>query len=314
MVSVEPIYSVNVHEIITRLQHKVIADTSASKYGVDGRSLVQLFLSKGQWYEQSTLANLAIIRDRQASTLLYRLYKDDWVQFKDVSRRNDFSPQSTTYYWRADRQHIVNKILQQSYKAIGNLRLIRAEMIRTGGLCLDGPGANNNTGNNNIQTGSKGIHELGATSGVDSQSWGVLKNPPPSLTSPDSPRQRGGLTGAGKIGTGAVKVSPTAATGSATATANAKLKVLGTRMYTRNLEQYSAAILQYNMKQEVAMGVIERQGSYARAGNLITPGSRGRPNGKGNGGSVSSTCCRMLRQAPQLQRGTACGPRSPWPV
>ena len=174
LVTAEPMYSVNIQEIITRLKHKVVADTSASRYGVDGRSLVQLFLSKGDWYEQSTLANLAIIRDRQASTLLYRLFRDDWVEFKDISRRNDFSPQSTTYYWRADRQHIVNKILQQSYKAMSNLRIIRAEIIRTGGLCLNSPKAASGNVDDTIHPGVFGTGLARGDSGGNLRSAGII--------------------------------------------------------------------------------------------------------------------------------------------
>ncbi len=299
LMTAESVYSVTVEDIITRLKHKVVADTSASRYGVDGRSLVQLLLSKGHWYEQSTLANLAIIRDRQASTLLYRLFKDDWAEFKDISRRNDFSPQSTTYYWRADRQHIVNKILQHSYKAMSNLRIIRAEIIRTGGLCLDGAGGADSQAGNSINP-----RLPSGNSGADLRKWESMKSPTPSLVGPDSPRHGALSMSGGK---------PSGLPAGGGVDSGLKQKILGTRMYTRNLEQYFTATLQYNMHQEVAKGVIERQDAVARAGTLAPP-VRSRP--KGNGGASSSqerqgspTFVSENAEAKiaQLQRGTARG-------
>ena len=96
-----------------------------------------------------------------------------------------------------------------------------------------------------------------------------MKSLSPNLVSPDYSRQDGlknpgwrandGAAGGGVLG----MKSPTVG--------GSKQKILSPRMYTRNLEQYFTATLQYNMHHEVAMGVIERQDAYARAGTLISP-------------------------------------------
>ena len=73
---------------------------------------------------------MAIIPSRDARELIYKLYREHWIDYQEISKRSDFNPASTYYFWTLDREKIVSNLLNSSYKAIINLRLRKThEMI-----------------------------------------------------------------------------------------------------------------------------------------------------------------------------------------
>ena len=66
---------------------------------------------------------MAIIPARDARELIYKLYREQWIDYQEISKRSDFNPASTFYFWTLNRDKIVSNLISSSYKAIVNLRL-----------------------------------------------------------------------------------------------------------------------------------------------------------------------------------------------
>jgi len=69
---------------------------------------------------------MAIIPPRDARELIYKLYRERWVDYQEISKRSDFNPASTYYFWTLDRDKIVTNLLSNTYKSMINLRLRKA--------------------------------------------------------------------------------------------------------------------------------------------------------------------------------------------
>ena len=73
---------------------------------------------------------MAIIPARDARELIYKLYRERWIDYQEISKRSDFNPASTFYFWTLNREKIVSNLISSSYKAIVNLRLRKShEMV-----------------------------------------------------------------------------------------------------------------------------------------------------------------------------------------
>ena len=46
---------------------------------------------------------MAIIPARDARERLYSMYRDKWVDYVEICKRNDYNPSSTYYFWFLDR-------------------------------------------------------------------------------------------------------------------------------------------------------------------------------------------------------------------
>lgn len=59
------------------------------------------------------------------------MYRDKWVDFLEVSKRIDYNPSSTFYFWYLDQAKLLNSILQTLYKSIYNVRLRKNHEAKT---------------------------------------------------------------------------------------------------------------------------------------------------------------------------------------
>ena len=48
--------------------------------------------------------------------------RDGWVDYLELSKRTDFNPSTTTFFWFLDKANLERSILEHSYKTIFNLR------------------------------------------------------------------------------------------------------------------------------------------------------------------------------------------------
>ena len=56
-------------------------------------------------------------------TLLHPISsRDGWVDYLELSKRTDFNPSTTTFFWFLDKANLERSILEHSYKTIFNLR------------------------------------------------------------------------------------------------------------------------------------------------------------------------------------------------
>lgn len=72
---------------------------------------------------------MAIIPARDARELIYKLYRERWIDYQEISKRSDFNPASTFYFWTLYKEKIISNLLTTSYKAIVNLRLRKAHEL-----------------------------------------------------------------------------------------------------------------------------------------------------------------------------------------
>jgi len=126
-------YVANVGTMVSILQRKTITSIARARYGVQTARLVELMLTRNEWMEQTALGDIAILPAREAREKLYLLYRDKWVDFREISKRHDFNPQSTYYFWKVDYQHLRGVVLEHSYRGMLNLRIKRASLLREAG-------------------------------------------------------------------------------------------------------------------------------------------------------------------------------------
>ena len=126
-------YVVNIKAMITTIQRKTITSIARGRYGVQTARLVELMLTRDEWMEQSALGDIAIMPAREAREKLYLLYRDNWIDFREVSKRSDFNPQSTFYFWRMDYNHVKSVVLDHAYRGLLNLRIKRTSLLREAG-------------------------------------------------------------------------------------------------------------------------------------------------------------------------------------
>ena len=50
------------------------------------------------------------------------IFRDGWVDYLELSKRTDFNPSTTTFFWYLDKAKLEKCILEHSYKTIFNLR------------------------------------------------------------------------------------------------------------------------------------------------------------------------------------------------
>ena len=71
------------------------------------------------------MADLAILPAKDARERLYELYKWKWVNYLELSKRNDYNPSSTYYSWKSDFQMVREMVLESLYQSLLNLRCRR---------------------------------------------------------------------------------------------------------------------------------------------------------------------------------------------
>jgi hypothetical protein len=57
-----------------------------------------------------------------ALLLFYYAHREGWVDYLELSKRTDFNPSTTTFFWFLDKTNLEKTILEHSYQAVFNLR------------------------------------------------------------------------------------------------------------------------------------------------------------------------------------------------
>ena len=116
-------YSVRVGDIIHRLKRKTFQSIAATRFGLSTARIVEFLTSNNQLIEQQQLSDKAIMPAREATQDLYKLYRDNWIDYRDVPKRTDYNPSSTHYFWSLDQARLKGVVLNHCYKTLLNLRL-----------------------------------------------------------------------------------------------------------------------------------------------------------------------------------------------
>lgn len=123
-------FAVDIEGILSKVRLQSIRDIATMRYGMEGGRIVSMFLEDKRWIDQQDIGDKVILPPRSARESLYSLYRDSWVDFKEVSKRSDYNPQNTSYFWKGNEEHIRNRVLDQCYRGIVNLRLKGTDILK----------------------------------------------------------------------------------------------------------------------------------------------------------------------------------------
>jgi len=116
-------FRVKVGTIINKLKRKTYHSIASTRFGVSTARVVELMTTNSELMEQQRLSDLAIMPGREAREILYKLYKDKWIDYHDIPKRSDYNPASTLYFWSLDQARLKNAVLDHCYKSVLNLRI-----------------------------------------------------------------------------------------------------------------------------------------------------------------------------------------------
>lgn len=119
-----PLFVVNYEAILASLRRRTIHRIASGRYGVYSARIVEL-LHAHKYLEQQAVADRAILPARETRERLYRLFRDRWLGCLELSKRGDFSPASSCYFWYLDMPRLREAVLEHLFKAIYNVRLRR---------------------------------------------------------------------------------------------------------------------------------------------------------------------------------------------
>ncbi|CAM9214255.1 unnamed protein product, partial [Ectocarpus fasciculatus] len=121
-------YIVNIQAILKFLKQKTAHSIVCEKFGdVSGR-IFELLLDK-KYLDQQRIGDLAIAPSREVRSRMYNMYKANFVDYIDVSKRADFNSLSTIFLWFVDMVKYEDAVLDLVFKAIYNLR-VRSQFER----------------------------------------------------------------------------------------------------------------------------------------------------------------------------------------
>lgn len=122
-------YTVNMAGAITILQRKTLHNIAVEKYGVmSARIIEQLWRVK--FLDQQRLGDQLIIPAKECRERVYRLHKDKWVDYMEVSKRPDFAPSNLTYFWFIDTNKLIETVTSSLYKTMLNIRLRKKQVMQ----------------------------------------------------------------------------------------------------------------------------------------------------------------------------------------
>lgn len=115
---------------------KLIHDVAEEKFGKESARIVEL-LSKQPFLEQQKLSEMAILPARGGRERLYDLLKHNWVEYVELSKRGDYNPSSTFFFWSLNRKKMTSVLVDELYGAMLNLRIRRRLEYAMGKDLLD---------------------------------------------------------------------------------------------------------------------------------------------------------------------------------
>uniref|UniRef100_A0A915KVD4 DNA-directed RNA polymerase III subunit RPC3 n=1 Tax=Romanomermis culicivorax TaxID=13658 RepID=A0A915KVD4_ROMCU len=90
------------------------------KFGSKALRIFRLLLMKG-YLEQNQLESFAMLPNKEAKDITYRLISEGFISLKEVPKTSDFAPSRTFYLCYVNLPQIVRKLTDLSYKTMHNL-------------------------------------------------------------------------------------------------------------------------------------------------------------------------------------------------
>jgi hypothetical protein len=113
-----------VAEVVEAVRGRLIHDIAEEKFGKESARIVELLL-KQPYLEQQKLSEMAILPARGGRERLYDLLKHQWVEYVELSKRADYNPSSTFFFWKLNRKKLTRTLVDELYGCMLHLRLRR---------------------------------------------------------------------------------------------------------------------------------------------------------------------------------------------
>jgi hypothetical protein len=117
-------FMVNIQAIMAFLRRKTAHSIACEKFGdVSGR-IFELLQDK-MYLDQQRISDLAIAPPRDVRRRMYDMYKHNFIDYIDVSKRADFNTLSTIFLWHVNPVKFKAAAMDSLYKGIYNVRVRR---------------------------------------------------------------------------------------------------------------------------------------------------------------------------------------------
>ena len=131
-----PCYMVNKAAVLTAVRRSLIHAIAEERFGYQSARIVEL-LQRKTYLEQQKISDMAILPAKEGRERLYELYRNHWVDYVEVSKRGDFNPSSTYFFWTLSVDKLIENLLNAQYGAVYNLRCRYLKEVADGKTLLD---------------------------------------------------------------------------------------------------------------------------------------------------------------------------------
>jgi hypothetical protein len=131
-----PHYLINKAAILQAVRRRLIHAIAEERFGYQSARIVELLQCKN-YLEQQKISDMAILPAKEGRERLYGLYQQQWVDYVEVSKRGDFNPSNTYFFWTLSTDKMVKNLLNAQYGTVYNLRCRYLKEVSDGKSLLD---------------------------------------------------------------------------------------------------------------------------------------------------------------------------------
>lgn len=131
-----PHYLVNKAAILQAVRRRLIHAIAEERFGYQSARIVELLQCKN-YLEQQKISDMAILPAKEGRERLYDLYQNQWVDYVEISKRGDFNPSNTYFFWTLSTEKLIDNLLNAQYGTVYNLRCRYMKEIADGKSLLD---------------------------------------------------------------------------------------------------------------------------------------------------------------------------------
>ena len=131
-----PHYLVNKTAILQAVRRRLIHAIAEERFGYQSARIVELLQCKN-YLEQQKISDMAILPAKEGRERLYELFQHQWVDYMEVSKRGDFNPSHTYFFWTLSTEKLTENLLNSQYGTVYNLRCRYLKEIADGKSLLD---------------------------------------------------------------------------------------------------------------------------------------------------------------------------------
>ncbi|GLJ17016.1 hypothetical protein SUGI_0294400 [Cryptomeria japonica] len=113
-------YIINMHKILLDARKSEVEAIVRKRYGIESCRIFKLLAMKGQ-LEQKQISEQALVGRKETLELLYKLFKDGYLQMQEIAKSQDHAPSKTFYLWRVNYPNLMERIVDDMYHAASNL-------------------------------------------------------------------------------------------------------------------------------------------------------------------------------------------------